>query len=249
MNPEMVIMLIAVFIAYFLSATFGFGDALILLPIFSLFIDIEVAVIFTGFWSFPQSIQQLVKYHKFTEKKFLIYFLPSIIPGIFLGIFLILYVPSIWIQFLVGILILVYVGYKSIKEWKKSKEIKLMEIDEKDSNVDEHNHNKTETGSSRLYRNSLEKTLSYPSLILGGFLYGTASSWVGTPGPISIIYLDVSGFMREKFIANSNAIILIAGVFKLSIYLINGMFPVDYIWLFFGGLVLCLVAITMASQE
>ena len=214
MIPEIIFMLIAVFVAYYLSATFGFGDALILLPILTFFIDIEVGIIFTGFWAFPQAIQQVIKYRKYVDKNFLLYFLPTVIPGIFLGIWLIIILSSVWMQVIIGFFILGYVCYNFSKQWKKIEEEK-----------EEETH-----------------SLSKPSLLIGGFAYGTISSWVGAPGPISIIYLEYSGHYRESFIANNTAIVVLAGIFKLSLYLINSLFPLDYIWLFIGGLLLCLIA-------
>jgi hypothetical protein len=211
MIPDIIFMLIAVFVAYYISATFGFGDALILLPILTFFIDIEVGIIFTGFWAFPQAIQQVIKYRQYVDKNFLLYFLPTVIPGIFLGIWLLVIVSSVWIQIILGFFILAYVSYNFYKKWKN--------IEEEDL-----------------------RYLSKPSLLIGGFAYGTISSWVGAPGPISIIYLEYSGHYRESFIANNTAIVVLAGIFKLSLYLINGLFPLEYIWLFIGGLLLCLIA-------
>lgn len=204
------LMLGAVFFAYYLSATFGFGDALILLPILSFFVDLQVGIIFTGFWGFPQAIQQVIKYRSSIDKDFLVFFLPTVVPGIFLGIWLILYVSSVWMQIVISLFIITYVGYNLYKRWK--------EIDE------------------------TPQTFSKLGLLVGGFSYGTISSWVGTPGPISIIILEHTGHYRESFIANNASIVVLGGFFKLSLYLINGLFNTDYMWLFLGGLVLCLFA-------
>lgn len=210
MNWEILLISLAVFIAYFLSATFGFGDALILLPILSIFIDIEIAIVFTGFWGFPQSIYQVLKYREEINWSFLKYFLPLVVPGVFFGIWLIIYVESIWIQTIISIIIIIY---SCANFWK-------------------------------FYINYLERErkIAPPFLFFGGMLYGTISSWTGTPGPISVIYLEYSGHYREKFIANNTAIVVLAGIFKLSLYLINNLFPLDYIWIFFIGLILCLIA-------
>lgn len=210
MSIELGLMLVAVFVAYFLSATFGFGDALILLPILSLFIDIKIGIIFTGFWGFPQAIQQIIKYRNSIDKKFLLFFVSASIPGIFLGIWLILYLESVWIQITISIIILVYSSKNLIEIYQN--------IEQKANHISDY------------------------WLIGGGFSYGTISSWVGTPGPVSILFLEYTGHYRENFIANNSAIVFVAGIFKLSLYLINGLFPSDNLFLFIGGLILCFIA-------
>ncbi|MHA1610856.1 MAG: sulfite exporter TauE/SafE family protein [Promethearchaeota archaeon] len=211
MDPTLLLMLVAVFFSYYISATFGFGDALILLPILSIFVDLEVGIIFTGFWAFPQALQQVVKYWHSIDRQFLIYFLPTVIPGIFFGIWLLMYLSSLWMQLIIGIFIVGYVCYNFYSRRSQF----------------------------------VEKTVSrlHPLVLLsGGAIYGTVSSWVGTPGPVSIIFLEYSGHYREAFIANNTAIVVLAGIFKLSLYLINGLFPEGYSVLFLGGLVLCVIA-------
>lgn len=215
MNFELVILLLVVFVAYLLSATFGFGDALILLPVLSIFIDIEIGIIFTGFWAFPQAVQQVIKYRQHLDKRYLLYFLPTVIPGIFLGIWFILFLDSKWMEIIIALFI---IGYASYNFWQ----MKL--------------HSEKQAPP--------EQANSLPPIVLGicGFTYGTISSWVGTPGPISVVLLEYTGHYRENFIANNTAIVVIAGVFKLSLYLINGLFPIDYLGLFLGGLAICLLA-------
>ena len=223
-------MLLAVFGAYLISATFGFGDALILLPLLSIFIDVEIAIIFTGFWGFPQAIQQIIKYHRLIDRYFLKWFLPSVIPGIVLGIFLMLYLQTVWIELMIAVFILGYVAYQFYQTFKAhSKKLTTPPL------------NTPEMPNIVPKENTISQ--GHPALLLSsGFVYGTISSWVGTPGPISIMALELTHHRREHFIANNTAIVVVAGSLKLSLYVINGLFPIEYLGFFLGGLGLCLLA-------
>ncbi len=248
MDPNLLLMLGAVFVAYYLSATFGFGDALILLPILAIFVDLEVGIIFTGFWAFPQAIQQVIRYRHYIDRRFLTYFLPTVIPGIFFGIWLLMYLPSVWMQLVIGMFIMGYVGYNLLS--RRSQSTSNIDI----NNIGRNNNEEKNMTATQIQTESQSQTESqiqtqtqvqktHPLILIsGGAVYGTVSSWVGTPGPVSIIFLESSGHYRESFIANNTAIVVLAGLFKLSLYLINGLFPEEYLGLFLGGLVLCVIA-------
>jgi uncharacterized membrane protein YfcA len=185
-------------------------------------VEIQVAIIFTGFWGFPQAILQVIRYRHFLDKFFLQFFLPTVIPGIYLGIWLIIYLPAIWMQIIIGFFIIGYVLYKFHNQtWKK---------------------NQLDTQSEKERATKPTRMMPKWAILTGGFTYGTISSWIGTPGPISIVFLEISGHYREKFIANNTAIVVLAGIFKLTLYLTNSLFPVEYLWFFLGGLGLCFIA-------
>ena len=109
------IILLAVFIASFIYGLIGFGDALILIPILTLFISIQSAVVLVNLWGILPSILNLIRYFKFIDKKFFIRGIITGIPGVLVGTLLIVILPLRWIELTLGLFVLVYSALKIVK--------------------------------------------------------------------------------------------------------------------------------------
>ena len=114
------IIILAVFVSSFIYGLIGFGDALILIPILTLLINIQSAVVLVNLWGILPSILNLIRYFKFIDKKFFIRGIITGIPGLVVGTFLIVILPLRWIELTLGLFVLVYSTLKIIKYRKKN---------------------------------------------------------------------------------------------------------------------------------
>ncbi len=202
------IILIAVFISSFIYGLIGFGDALILIPILTLFISIQSAVVLVNLWGVVPSLLNLIQYFKFIDKKFFIRGVITGIPGVLVGTLLIVILQLRWIELTLGLFVLVYSTLKIIKYGKKNKP--------KDDIIDK----------------SGEQHLPNSVLVVGGFSYGFFGALIGAAGPINIALLENTGHHREAFIGNFAAISTVFGLIRIPLYLTQQIFPTEYLLVF-----------------
>lgn len=74
--------------------------------------------------------------------------------------------------------------------------------------------------------------LKTPIIVGGGFAYGFLGGLIGASGPINVALLQKTGHSRENFIGNFGAAAIACSIFRLGIYLQNGLFPIE-LWLVF----------------
>ncbi|QEE15801.1 sulfite exporter TauE/SafE family protein [Promethearchaeum syntrophicum] len=203
------IILFAVFISSFIYGLIGFGDALILIPILTLFINIQSAVVLVNFWGVVPSLLNLIHYFKFIDKKFFIRGVITGIPGVLVGTLLIVILPLRWIELTLGLFVLVYSTLNMVKYLSKKK----------------HGEKKIEKFDDLKLPNSV--------LIVGGFSYGFFGALIGAAGPINIALLENTGHYREEFIGNFAAISTVFGLIRIPIYLTQQIFPTEYLLAFF----------------
>ncbi len=203
------IILLAVFISSFIYGLIGFGDALILIPILTLFINIQSAVVLVNLWGVVPSILNLIQYFKFIDKKFFIRGILTGIPGVIVGTFLIVILPLRWIELTLGLFVLVYSILKIVKYRNKKKP--------KEDIIDKSN----------------EQHLPNSVLVVGGFSYGFFGALIGAAGPINIALLENTGHYREEFIGNFAAISTVFGLIRIPLYLTQQLFPTEYLLVFF----------------
>ena len=203
------IILLAVFISSFIYGLIGFGDALILIPILTLFINIQSVVVLVNLWGIVPSLLNLIHYFKFIDKKFFTRGIITGIPGVLVGTFLIVRLPLRWIELTLGLFVLVYSILNIVKYWNKKK----------------------------LENNIIGKSddLHLPNsvLIVGGFSYGFFGALIGAAGPINIALLENTGHYREEFIGNFAAISTLFGLIRIPLYLTQQIFPTEYLLVFF----------------
>ncbi len=203
------IILLTIFISSFIYGLIGFGDALILIPVLTLFISIQSAVVLVNLWGVVPSLLNLIQYFKFIDKKFFIRGVITGIPGVFVGTLLIVILPLRWIELTLGLFVLVYSTLKIIKYGKKNKP---------EDNI--------------IYRSD-EYNLPNSILVVGGFSYGFFGALIGAAGPINIALLENTGHHREEFIGNFAAISTVFGLIRIPLYLTQQIFPTEYLLVFF----------------
>jgi uncharacterized membrane protein YfcA len=99
------------FIATLIRSTFGFGESLIAVPLFILFLPVEVAVPLSVLLSIIIALIVVVQDHKkihFSSAKWLILYA---IPGIPVGLLILVYGSEFWVKICLGILIILYALY------------------------------------------------------------------------------------------------------------------------------------------
>ena len=212
------IILLAVFISSFIYGLIGFGDALILIPILTLFINIQSVVVLVNFWGVLTSILNLIQYYKFIDKKFFIRGVITGIPGVLLGTLLIVILPLRWIELTLGLFVLVYSTLNIVKYLKKKK-------------LEENIINKSD-----------DQNLPNSVLIVGGFSYGFFGALIGAAGPINIALLENTGHYREEFIGNFAAISTVFGLIRIPLYLTQQLFPTEYLIVFFIAIPVIFIA-------
>jgi len=203
------IILLTIFISSLIYGLIGFGDALILIPVLTLFISIQSAVVLVNVWGVVPSLLNLIQYFKFIDKKFFIRGVITGIPGVLVGTILIVILPLRWIELTLGLFVLVYSTLKIIKYGKKNKPGDII-IDKSD-----------------------ELKLPNSVLVIGGFSYGFFGALIGAAGPINIALLENTGHHREEFIGNFAAISTVFGLIRIPLYLTQQIFPTEYLLVFF----------------
>lgn len=203
------IILLTIFISSFIYGLIGFGDALILIPVLTLFISIQSAVVLVNLWGVVPSLLNLIQYFKFIDKKFFIRGVITGIPGVIVGTFLIVILPLRWIELTLGLFVLVYSTLKILKYGKKNKP----------------EYSITDRSDEQHLPNSV--------LVVGGFSYGFFGALIGAAGPINIALLENTGHHREEFIGNFAAISTVFGLIRIPLYLTQKLFPTEYLLVFF----------------
>ncbi|MHA1474223.1 MAG: sulfite exporter TauE/SafE family protein [Promethearchaeota archaeon] len=208
MDFELVI-LITVFLSSFIYGLIGFGDALILIPILTLFISIQSAVVLVNLWGVVPSLLNLIQYFKFIDKKFFIRGVITGIPGVLVGTLLIVILPLRWIELTLGLFVLFYSTLKIVKYGKKNRpeDNEIVKL--------------------------VDQNLPNSVLIVGGFSYGFFGALIGAAGPINIALLENTGHHREEFIGNFAAISTVFGLIRIPLYLTQQIFPTEYLLVFF----------------
>jgi|SRR5690606_15019627 len=111
MTLTILFILIISFIASFVRSTLGFGESLIAVPLFLLFLPVETAVPLSVMLSIVIALVIVIQDHQkihFRSAKWLIFYA---VLGIPLGIALLLYGNELWIKIGLGALIILYALY------------------------------------------------------------------------------------------------------------------------------------------
>jgi len=206
MEETFLILLILAF-AMLVGSTLGFGDSLTFIPLAGIFLDVRIATVLMGFWSTLLSILNAIKYRSYIDKPFLKKYISPGIIGVILGAILIVVAPIQWIELFLGLFIIVYLIVKIRK-------IKREQIEDS------------------INTNELPDAIFYT----GAFSYGLLSGLIGAAGPINVALLERTGHERESFIGNFAIISVLVSSVKLVIYSWNGLFPLEFILMFFLGI-------------
>lgn len=214
---EYIIILLILAFAILVGSTLGFGDSLIFIPVAAIFLDIHIAIVLMGFWSFILSTVNTIKYKEYFDiflvKKFLI---PGIL-GVIIGALLLIIAPVHLVELFLGLFIFVFIVAK------------LRELTNENDEEQIESSVLTETKL-----NEITNLILYP----GAFLYGFVGGLIGTPGPINVALLEKRGHERESFIANFSLIAITISSFRLIIYVSYDLFPIELIALFLIGIII-----------
>ena len=216
---EILLILLILVVAFAVGAIAGFGDSLIFIALAAIFLDVRTAIVLASFWSIFLSTFNAINYRHYYDKIFLKKQVIPGITGIVIGSFLLVISSLRWLEFSLGIFVLIYVMTKLNKIRKDN--ILKSENFEEFSNLD-----------------NSKKEISNVLFFTGTFSYGFLSGLIGASGPINVALLERTGHERESFIANFSLASLIVSPFKLGIYLWNGLFPAEFIGVFLVGIIL-----------
>ena len=70
----------------------------------------------------------------------------------------------------------------------------------------------------------------------GGFAFGFFGGVIGASGPVNVMLLKATSHQKENFIATFAISGLILNIFKIGLYLGQGLFPIEYWWVFILGI-------------
>ena len=110
-----IIILCIVFIAALTRSTFGFGDALIAMPLLALFIDIKIATPLMALIAFFIAISILIKNRDKVEFNSVWRLIAASLVGIPIGLWYLDDINENVIKLILGILILLFAGYNLVK--------------------------------------------------------------------------------------------------------------------------------------
>ncbi|MBN2153104.1 MAG: sulfite exporter TauE/SafE family protein [Candidatus Lokiarchaeota archaeon] len=204
--------LLFLFVAMFLGAAFGFGDALILIPFLTMVMAVQPAVVLTSFWGVLLNVMNAVKYRAFIDKPFLKKVVPIGLAGVIGGSLLIGVAPVAWIELVLGVFIACYVTFKA-----------------------------RALARERL-RAHVHGPLAPAWLYSGAAAYGFLGGLIGASGPVFVVILERTNHEREAFIENFALNSFLLTLVKLGIYTGTGLFPVDLWLVFLVGLPITYIA-------
>lgn len=104
-----IIFLALAFIVSVISATFGLGSALILIPFSTFLLPIKKAIAIVTIFFIAGNISKIILFRKHIEWKIILLIWAGAIPMVFLGAYLMVYAPSEIIEKVLGGIILLYV--------------------------------------------------------------------------------------------------------------------------------------------
>lgn len=207
MDLTIAIILIS-FFSSFIRSTFGFGEALVALPLLALILPLRVAVPLAIMLSIAIALLVVLQDHQhihFQQAKWLII---SALPGIPLGLYLMLQLKEEVTKIALGLLICLFSIYSIFKKPRQSKQ---------------HSQNGQITQKRRT-----------GLLYLMGFLSGLLGGAYGLNGPPLVYYGDKQGWSAAHFRATLQAYFLPASTFALVGFIAKSMVTAQvlhYFWI------------------
>lgn len=195
---EYAIVAIAVLIGASLTFFSGFGLGTILLPVFSLFFDLEVAVGATAIVHLSNNVFKFILVRKFVH----------------LQTFLRFGIPAMFLALVGGLLLTQLTGFEAIHHYSMGE--KTFEI----------TYLKVIIGSLMIFFAWLDLSPRFNNwkidrkfLPLGGVLSGFFGGVSGHQGAFRAAFLSKSGLDKKQFVGTSNAISLVIDLARLPVYL------------------------------
>ena len=123
---ELIIFLIIAFFTSILAGAFGFGTAIILIPIASFFFEIKKAIAILTIMFISINLSQIWYFWRHVDWKLVSYMLVGAIPAVVIGAFLMIILPSELLKRVLGFVILFYIINEFFKIFKNVKLSKPM---------------------------------------------------------------------------------------------------------------------------
>jgi len=116
------LILFSTIFAFWISAICGGGASLILLPLLSLMLPISLVPFSLTVGTFSSSVSRIVIFRKSINWKIFFWFVPFSIPAVLLGAWLMIFLNPIYLQFFIGIFLIVNIGelFRSKKEQEQN---------------------------------------------------------------------------------------------------------------------------------
>ena len=111
MTFTIVFILLISFVASLVRSTLGFGESLIAVPLFLLFLPIEIAVPLSVMLSIIIALVVVIQDHKRIDFKSAKWLIIYALPGIPIGVLMLLYGDEIFIKLVLGLLLILYALY------------------------------------------------------------------------------------------------------------------------------------------
>ncbi len=118
MDIAYIIIILGIVIGFFVQTIIGFSAGLIALPILLIVLNIKDAVVINSIFLFLFSCLLVIKNRKFIEKKLVFQLSIFIIIGLILGVFILKIGNPIILKKILGVFIILYVGYNFLKKKK-----------------------------------------------------------------------------------------------------------------------------------
>ncbi|MBD3188910.1 TSUP family transporter [Candidatus Bathyarchaeota archaeon] len=239
-----------------LKAALGFGNALVFISVVSLFMNTKSAIVLCATWGVWAGISNLIKYRacidwKYTGKSYI-----ASLPGVFIGSFLIVALDTAWIELVFALFVLSYVLIK-LRTWTKSNpgrqaivankdgeqiQKDIEEVNESDALVDffgkeirQPEKNKERATGRQLGDYTMLPRIHPAFFYPGYFGFAFLGGLIGAAGPINVGLLDARNFQREEFVVNFSSTTLPLTFIGITVYLVNGLFPFELIWVWLLG--------------
>lgn len=125
MVMKIMLLFLGAILAFWISAICGGGASLILIPILNLLLPTSVVPFSLTIGTFTSSASRIIVFKKFINWKIFLWFVPFSIPAVLLGAYLIKFINPVYLQLLVGLILIANVPQLFISRKIQEKEEKV----------------------------------------------------------------------------------------------------------------------------
>ena len=119
---KIILLFLGAVLAFWISAICGGGASLVLIPILNLLLPTSVVPFSLTIGTFTSSASRVVIFKKFVSWKIFFWFVPFSIPAVLLGAYLIKFVNPIYLELIVGIILIANIPQLFLTRKKQEKE-------------------------------------------------------------------------------------------------------------------------------
>ncbi|KSU81091.1 MULTISPECIES: sulfite exporter TauE/SafE family protein [Fictibacillus] len=218
MTTTLIILIITVvFIGALMRATFGFGEAIVSMPLLTLLpVDLHTSISLIGLAGLTVACLSVAAGWRHIDRSSLVLLATSTFLGIPVGLILVSFAPAVIITVSLGIFLIVYGVYSLVKA-------KLV----------------NQARKTVLQRSVWALPFGFASGVLG-----SAYNFNGVP---VVVYGTMKGWQRDQFQATLQAHFLISGVLVVFGQAIGGLWTKDLFFLFMPSLPIIVIATLLGT--